>query len=126
MAQQVACPLAGTHYNLTYFRKIPKRSTDLIKFTYTSELSKTSIQAGDEEQEKEYLARVDPLAGDMGQVGPDISEGTLIAGSSFAREILHYKISTKFTPWAVLENYPSQFGKFEFYMMFGAGSCFTL
>ena len=84
------------------------------------------MQVEDGEEEKEYLARVDPLAGDMGQVGPDISEGKLIAGSSFAREILHYKTSTKFTPWTVLENYPSQLGKFEFYMMFGAGSFFTI
>ena len=62
----------------------------------------------------------------MGQDGLDVRESQLIEGSSFAREILHYKVSTKFSPWAVLENFPTQIGKFEVYMMFGAGSSFVM
>ena len=70
--QRVAVPFPGTLWNLTYFRKIPKRAGHKQEYTYTSEIKDIRSNAAHGEEEKEYLARVDPNSDHIGHDDPAV------------------------------------------------------
>ena len=70
---RVAVPLPGTRWNLTYFRKIPSRAGATQEYTYTSEIAEKQKSRGGEE-EKEFLARVDPNSEHIGHDDPTVCD----------------------------------------------------
>ena len=72
------------------------------------------------------MARVDPLTPFNDFQNDEVCEKQFLHGSSFAREIIHFKQSNNFNPWTYLERYPASIGKHEVYMMYGQGPEFQL
>ena len=100
------------------------RNLQITEYTYTSELKKH--QQRSDERETEYMARVDPITPFIDFDNEEVCETKYINGSSFGREILHFKKSVNFNPWTVLEKYPAEIGNHEIYLMYGTGLDFKL
>ena len=79
------------------------------------------MQFHSRELETEYMARLDPNTQYIDHDNEEVCEKQVLQGSSFAREIVHFKRSDNFNPWTYLERFPTEVGKHEIYMMFGTG-----
>ena len=74
MTDRVAVPFPGCKWGYTYFKKIPMRAGATQEYTYTHEIADKRNAARNGEEEKEYLARVDPNSDHIGHDDPAVCD----------------------------------------------------